>query len=214
MSDATILCMFSGGIDSAGVLHKLITDDAYRHYNLIVHHIILQNRENRAAAEINAVNSILKFYKKHHADRPFLYTENVFNTEGFAPLKANRFPYDMDVCAFTAANICVIRKDIKHVAMGRTKTDVTTATGNNSQRRMMRAQNVFKALYSLETEPAPEYIFPVIDMTKKEIWDYLPKDIRAATWYCRRPIYQEDGSATACKKCSTCQTASDFVTDG
>jgi len=204
--------MFSGGIDSSGVLHQLFTNPDYTGYPLIIQHIILQNRENRAQAEMASVKKIVGHYKNNYPDRPFTYTESVFNTMGFAPLAANRFPFDMDVCAFMAGNICVARKDVRLVAMGRTKTDVGTG-GNNFQKRMERAQAVFRALYVLEPETIPDYIFPVISMTKQEIWDSLPEPVQAASWYCRHPQYNDDGSANACGKCITCKEVKEFIED-
>jgi 7-cyano-7-deazaguanine synthase in queuosine biosynthesis len=50
----TILCLFSGGIDSTGVLHRLMTDPQYVQHPLIVHHIHIFNRENRAKAVGNS----------------------------------------------------------------------------------------------------------------------------------------------------------------
>ena len=214
MTKETILCMFSGGVDSAGALHKLMTDDAYLDKDLIIHHILLQNRENRAKAEIEAVRKILKYYQDNHADPPFTYTQSLFSTEGFAPLRGNRFPFDMDVCAFTAGNIAVIRKDVRYIAMGRTKTDIETSANSDFQARMARAQKVFQSVYSLEVEIPPEYIFPVADMVKEEIWNALPVPVREACWYCRRPIYQKDGSAISCNKCSTCKTMLEFMPHG
>jgi len=210
MINNTILCMFSGGIDSTGVLHQLITNRQFSDKQLIVQHIILQNRENRAQAEVASVKSIIEYYKKNFPEREFTYTDSIFNTTGFAPLKSSRFPFDMDVCAFMAGNICVARKDIRKVAMGRTKTDVDSG-GDNFQKRMERAQGVFRSIYSLENETIPEYIFPVIKMTKKEIWNDLPAAVRKACWYCRHPQYNDDGSATACKECITCKEVSDFI---
>ncbi|RBP52865.1 7-cyano-7-deazaguanine synthase [Arenicella xantha] len=213
MSKPSILCMFSGGIDSTGVLHTLITDEDFHDRALIVHHIILQNRENRAQAEMESVRKIIDFYQAEHPHRGFTYTESVFNTTGFAPLKASRFPFDMDVCAFTAGNISVARKDVRQVAMGRTKTDVESG-GDNFQKRMERAQTIYRAVYSLEPETIPEYIFPVINMTKEEIWDSLPEPVQSATWYCRHPQYRPGGHAEPCKKCPTCKEVSEFIAHG
>jgi len=202
--------MFSGGIDSTGVLHQLFTNPELSDKPLIVQHIILQNRENRAQAEMASVKSIIEYYKKAFPEREFTYTDSIYNTTGFAPLKSSRFPFDMDVCAFMAGNICVARKDVRQVAMGRTKTDVASG-GDNFQKRMERAQGVFRAIYSLEKDIIPEYIFPVIGMTKKEIWDDLPKSVQKACWYCRQPKYNDDGSATACKECITCNEVAEFI---
>ncbi|MBX2847761.1 MAG: 7-cyano-7-deazaguanine synthase [Acidiferrobacterales bacterium] len=209
MKKDTILCMFSGGIDSSGVLHSLITDKDYHDRDLIVQHIVLQNRENRAQAEIAAVEKIISFYQAHYPTRTFTYTESVFNTTGFAPLQASRFPFDMDVCAFMAANIAVARKDVRQVAMGRTKTDVDSG-GDDFQQRMQRAQAVFKAVYSLESEVVPTYIFPMINLTKAQVWESLPTEVQNATWYCRHPSYSENGVAKACGKCNTCKEAGEF----
>ena len=212
MSKSSILCMFSGGIDSSGVLHRLITADDYRDRDLIVQHIVLQNRENRAQAELKSVAQIIAYYQKHYPERSFTYTESVFNTTGFAPLRSQRFPFDMDVCAFMAGNIAVARKDVRQVAMGRTKTDVESG-GDNFQKRMERAQNVFRAVYSLENETLPEYIFPVLFMSKQEIWEMLPEEVQTATWYCRHPQYQADGTAKPCKQCITCKEVTEFIAD-
>ena len=209
MSKDTILCMFSGGVDSSGVLHHLMSKPEYRDKHLIVHHIILQNRENRAQAEIVSVKSIVEYYLSEYPKREFIYTDSVFNTTGFSPLGAERFPFDMDVCAFIAGNICVARKDIRHVAMGRTKTDVDSG-GGNFQKRMERAQGIFRSIYSLETEAIPEYIFPVMDKSKQEIWNDLPAKVQAASWYCRHPQYASDGVAIACGNCQTCREVAEF----
>lgn len=210
MSKNTIVCMFSGGIDSSGVLHTLITDRDYRNRNLIVQHIILQNRENRAQAEIDSAAKIISYYQRNYPDRPFTYTESVFNTTGFAPLEADRFPFDMDVCAFIAANIAVARKDVREIAMGRTQTDIESGS-NDFRQRMQRAQRVFQAVYSLEDEAVPNYIFPVINFSKQTIWKMLPPEVQTAAWYCRYPSYQQDGSAQPCTKCVTCKDVAEFI---
>ncbi|WP_425389481.1 hypothetical protein [Ekhidna sp.] len=206
---ATILCMFSGGIDSSGVLHRLMTDEAYADHPLIVHHIHILNRENRANAEAKAVKAILSYYKSA-AKRPFTVSGSTFNSTGFAPLKANRFPFDMDICAFLSANICAARKDIGFVAMGRTKTDVESG-GANFMKRMQRAQAIFKSVLSLENGYSAEYIFPMVDFTKKEVWDFLPEEVRSNTWWCRRPVYSEDKKPEVCGKCHTCKEVNELI---
>jgi len=205
----TILCMYSGGIDSTGVLHQLMTNEKYSDHPLIVHHIHIWNRENRAKAEAMAVNAVLAYYQKN-VERKFLVTESTFSTLGFAALRSSRFPFDMDVCAFFAGNICAARKDIAFVAMGRTKTDVESG-GDNFALRMKRAQAIFKSVLLLEERKLPEYIFPVVDFTKKEIWEFLPEHVRNNTWWCRRPVYQEGKRPQPCGKCITCKDVKAFA---
>lgn len=202
-----ILCMFSGGIDSTGVLHELMTNEKWKDYPLVIHHIHIFNRENRARAETSAVKSILNYYKEN-CDRKFLVTESTFDTMGFAGLKSPRYPYDMDVCAFYAANVAVARKEIQHVAWGRTKTDISG--GGNFAARMKRMQDVFDSVWVLEKEPVPKFIFPVIELDKEEIWNKFPEELKKSVWWCRTPIYQ-DRKAIPCQKCGTCLQVKDFI---
>jgi 7-cyano-7-deazaguanine synthase in queuosine biosynthesis len=116
----------------------------------------------------------------------------------------------MDVCAFIAANISVARKDVRQVAMGRTKTDVDTG-GENFQNRMTRAQDILRAVFSLEEEGVPNYIFPVVGYTKKEIWNFLPEEVRTNTWYCRHPQYESKDVAIICGQCRTCHEVKEFI---
>ncbi|MEP2023704.1 MAG: 7-cyano-7-deazaguanine synthase [Reichenbachiella sp.] len=208
MAKPTILIMFSGGVDSAGVLHELLSNEKYKSYALIVHHIHIWNRENRALAEVEAVKKILNCYMQQ-GEPQFLFTQSTFDTRGFAPLKSNRFPMDMDVCAFTASQICAARPDVVHVAMGRTKTDVEGG-GDGFELRMQRAQAIFKSSLSLEKHKTAEYIFPVVDYTKQEIWNFLPDEVRQSTWWCRRPVY-ENKVAKPCGNCSTCKEMSKII---
>ena len=46
-------------------------------------------------------------------------------------------------------------------------------------------------------------IYPVMDMTKREIYDSLPESLRNIFWSCRRPVYNEKNIAP-CLKCDTC----------
>jgi len=155
--------MFSGGIDSTGALHHLLTDEQYASHPLIVHHIHIHNRENRARAEAHAVGQIIDYYKKN-ANRDFLVTQSTFNALGFHPLRATRFPYDADVIAFYAANITTARKDIGQVVVGRTKTDVES--GGNYSDRMRRRQKIFDAVWILEKEKAPAFYYPIIALAR------------------------------------------------
>jgi len=199
--------MFSGGIDSTGALHHLLTDEQYASHPLIVHHIHIHNRENRARAEAHAVGQIIDYYKKN-ANRDFLVTQSTFNALGFHPLRATRFPYDADVIAFYAANITTARKDIGQVVVGRTKTDVES--GGNYSDRMRRRQKIFDAVWILEKEKAPAFYYPIIALTKEEVWNSLPGEVRKMVWWCRTPVYENE-SARSCGKCGTCLQVKKFM---
>ena len=48
---STILAMYSGGLDSLGMVYRLLTDPEYQDYNLHIHHVHNKNIENRHRAE-------------------------------------------------------------------------------------------------------------------------------------------------------------------
>lgn len=192
-----ILCMYSGGLDSAGMLHVLLTGDEYRDFAVHVHHMHLVNPENRALAE-RAVTLGALAHMRRSGYRAFGYSESLHRYPAFN----RQIPWDADLCAFMAGNICNATPDIRHVALGRTKTD-TEHAGHDFQGRMARAQAIFRAVKALNQNPS-EYIFPVGQLTKREVWELLPPELRAHTWSCRRPRY-EGKRAIACGRCISCK---------
>lgn len=190
--------MYSGGLDSVGCLHALLTEDAYAGFQVHVHHMHLLNRENRAKAEQLATRATIEEFKKLGV-RPFLHSESGHD---YRFLK-KRFIWDMDMSAFMAANIAAADASVVHVAMGRTRTDVESGSERFAH-RMERAQKVFDAIWSLEERPRPDYIFPVLPYTKTEIWLRLPERVRERAWSCRRPRY-EGKRVIACGTCNTCK---------
>ena len=47
-------------------------------------------------------------------------------------------------------------------------------------------------------------IYPVQDLTKIQIYNLLPQDVRDMTWSCRTPIYNTDGVPSVCNQCKAC----------
>jgi 7-cyano-7-deazaguanine synthase in queuosine biosynthesis len=176
-----ILLMFSGGLDSTGVFWKLIQEKEQLH----VHHLYLVNKENRAKAEDKAVKDILDYMKKI---RDFSYSESYHEY----PSYNGGFMWDSDIYNFVAGTICISVKTIKEVAIGRTKSDA------GFERRAERGTKILNLL-----APNVNKIYPVGDMTKKEIYQMLPEDLIKLTWSCRTPVYKEDNIET-CKRCKTC----------
>jgi len=176
-----ILLMFSGGLDSTGVFWKLIQEKEELH----VHHLYLSNKENRAEAEAVAVKNVVDYMKKI---RKFSYTESYHEY----PSYNGNFMWDSDIYNFVAGTICLSARNIKEVAIGKTKSD------SGFERRAERGNKILNIL-----APNVKKIYPVGEMTKKEIYEMLPEDLRLLTWSCRRPIYKND-NIEMCKKCKTC----------
>ncbi len=159
----------------------------------------LVNRENRALAEKGALEKAVGLFNRPDTFQPFILTQSMHRYD----FMKQGMIWDMDMSAFMAANICAVDMSIKHVAMGRTRTDVDSS-GSNFAARMERAQKVFRSVLSL-SESKADYIFPVLEMTKVEVWEMLPRDFREACWYCRPPLYDTDKKPHACTKCITCR---------
>ena len=177
--------MFSGGLDSTGAFWQLLKDGE----KIYIHHMHLKNVENRHEAEAKAVREILEFMKPYGT---FEYSESTHEYPSFK----GRFMMDADITSFMAGQICKAMPWIKNVALGLTKSDIDN---NSVQARIENANKVFSALCNAQK------IYPIKHLTKQEIYEMLPVELRNLTWSCRMPIYKQD-QIKKCGKCITCQT--------
>ena len=183
--------MFSGGIDSTAMLVKLLTEGTDE---LRVHHIHMQNREGRDAAEQRAVNSILSWCREHY--RPFRYSESGLD---FRALEA--IPIDYLSIAFVACQVAIDTPRCTRIAVG------ALAADTDIENRSARQRRAFDAMYECYRarklgEPRIEWIYPVYGLPKVEIAAALPAGLLELTWSCRRPV---DGSRP-CFHCKACKS--------
>jgi 7-cyano-7-deazaguanine synthase in queuosine biosynthesis len=187
MEQQTILAMYSGGLDSLGMIYKLLTEPEYRNYKLHIHHIHNRNVENRDRAEGIVVPLVLKELER--LGYSFVYSESEIGTQPFG----RNFLYDTDSINFFAGYICSANPNIVKVAMGMQAND------NNHALELRRKRA--DAILSAFTEVGK--IYPVLNMTKREIYDSLPDTLKNMFWSCRRPVYTEKNIAP-CGRCDTC----------
>ena len=187
MEQQVILAMYSGGLDSLGMVYKLLTEEQYKDYYIHIHHVHNKNVENRWRAEKIAVDQAVKELRALGFD--FLYSESEIGSQPYG----TRFLFDTDTMNFFAGYICSVNPDIKKVAMGMQANDANQTLED----RRVRANNILRAFTDAEK------IFPVETMTKREIYDSLPASLRNLFWSCRRPVYTEK-SIAPCGKCDTC----------
>jgi tRNA(Ile)-lysidine synthase TilS/MesJ len=202
-----ILCMFSGGVDSTGALFRLLTHPDYRNFRIQVHHIHLLNIERRALAEKQACQRILQVFKD--MGLAFDYSENTLEANFLTPPEYTRFMFDSDVTYFMAGNICEGKRAIQYIAMGRTKSDTWQPNGALNRDlllRLKRSEHIFHAVMSLTPpEKRPVFIRPVEQFTKAEVWNMLPAEARQHIWWCRHPVWLDNGKQfSTCNKCPTC----------
>ncbi len=187
MEQPTILAMYSGGLDSLGMTYKLLTDPEYKDYKLHIHHVHNRNVENRDRAEGIVVPMVLKELERLGFD--FVYSASEISSQPYGM----NFLYDSDTINFFAGYICSANPDIVNVAMGMQAND-----GNHAlEERRKRADKILAAFTPVEK------IYPVLTMSKREIYDSLPDTLKNMFWSCRRPIYKEK-SIAPCLKCDTC----------
>jgi hypothetical protein len=187
MEQQIILAMYSGGLDSLGMIYKLLTDPEYKDHKLHIHHIHNRNIENRDRAEGVVVPLVLKELKRLGFD--FDYSESQIASQPYN----GKFMYDSDTINFFAGYICSVNPGIVKVAMGMQAND-----GNHAlEERRKRADKI------LATFTDVTKIYPVLDMTKREIQDSLPVTLKKMFWSCRHPVYTEKNIAP-CGKCDTC----------
>ena len=187
MEQQTILAMYSGGLDSLGMIYKLLTEPEYKGYKLHIHHIHNRNVENRDRAEGIVVPLVLKELER--LGYSFVYSESEIGTQPFG----RNFLYDTDSINFFAGYICSANPNIVKVAMGMQAND------NNHALELRRKRA--DAILSAFTEVGK--IYPVLNMTKREIYDSLPDTLKNMFWSCRRPVYTEKNIAP-CGRCDTC----------
>ena len=179
--------MYSGGLDSLGMVYKLLTEDAYKDYSIHIHHIHNRNIENRDRAEGIVVPLALKELER--LGFKFDYSESQIASQPYN----GKFMYDSDTINFFAGYICSVNPGIVKVAMGMQAND-----GNHAlEERRKRADRILAAFTDVTK------IYPVLDMTKREIQDSLPVTLKKMFWSCRHPVYTEKNIAP-CGKCDTC----------
>ncbi len=193
----TILLQLSGGLDSIGCLFKLLTEPKYAQYDIYVHHTKLINAENRMVAEQLAVGSILAWFKAHPEYKSFEYAESTFE----CPSVNGLIPFDADVTCFTAGLICEAAPSIKFVAAGRSKTDENASSA--ASKFVINRANQILSLFTGKPKEAIK-IYPIIDYTRQQVWDFLPDDLRTLAWSCRKPTYTPEGTPVKCGKCVPC----------
>jgi len=189
--------MFSGGIDSTGMLYTLLTDKKYFDYDIHAHFIYMINRQNRYIAEAKAVELSLAWFKTNC--RKFEFTKNAMDFY----FLTNRFSFDTDVINFVCSQIIVTSDyEYDYVSIGQTKTDFSQPSFNDQIVHFQLSQKLLDTML-LRFNKSIKKMYPLINMSKKQIWDMLPEELKKSTWSCRTPILK-DNVYIACDKCKTC----------
>ena len=183
----TLLAMYSGGLDSLGMLYELLTGSDYTNYHIHVHHVHNINIEDRHKAEALAVQLALTELKD--LGFVFSYSESQISS----PMYGNYFLFDTDTMNFFAGFISSVNKDIVKIAFGMNKQD----KNHFIEERIKRGSKILSAFTEVKK------IYPVLGLSKEEIFDSLPLSLKDKFWSCRHPTYTET-NINSCGVCTTC----------
>jgi 7-cyano-7-deazaguanine synthase in queuosine biosynthesis len=178
--------MLSGGLDSVALLANLLQQTDQR---LHVHHIKLQNYENRSEIENRAIDRILAYSREHY--RPFSYS-----TSGSDFPLGKGGGYDLTLVLFTAARV--------HTALGRTVDIVWTGHISPTRAEIIEGSAVFNACH-INKRFKPMWLWPLAHLKKIDIYDSIPRELADLTWSCRRPVAEAE-RYTPCGQCHACRS--------
>ena len=195
-----ILVLWSGGVDSTGVLYKCLTE--HKDLDVHAHHINLINATMRYKAESQACFKMIDWF--HQRDLKFEYSESTMDLS-FLP----RIPWDTETCWSMAGIIARSIYDIKYIEAGRHGEDPHASA---NPRIVNRIDNTIAISTSTEKRGyKPAINLPICQhMPKRDIWVMLPDDLKDLVWYCRLPVYR--GELEIPEACGTCHTCEDVET--
>lgn len=209
------LILFSGGLDSTGMLYKLLHEsNALNH----VHHLTIKNAEDRWQAEDDAVEKIVRYFRK---DFNFGFSNNVYE---FKDVFGHRYTgldtYTIGNDAGNVARALQYQFFNSHqeyfkvdICWATTKDDMSEEDMNTDPRWIgsnMAIASHFQD-YVKEGTAIPQIVEPVTHMTKKEIWDMLPSELQEMTMSCRNPTFVNN-EWVHCGMCHSCQNM--FIAQG
>lgn len=180
------LLMFSGGLDSTALLANLLTATRHR---LHVHRIEIANFENRHPMENNAAKRIIDYCQTHY--RPFTYSES--KQEFHLGIGGGM---DMTLAMFMAGRV--------YNAMGGGIDVVWTGHIDPAEWEVVEGAAVLHANF-INKLRVPEWLRPLRRMSKKDIYESIPRELAECCWSCRAPVI-EGKHYSPCGQCYTCTT--------
>lgn len=179
-----IVSMLSGGLDSTAMTLKLLRESEPS--SVHIHHIAMENIERRGDAELRSVARILEYLSKDFQFTTSLSRFSFPGNVGGRPF----LPFDVHVIALNVGLFCS-SPNVHSVAVGIIADDIVGEPYD-------RVDNIVTTISGMNKK-----IYPVRDMTKQQIIDFLPKELRKHTWSCRTPVRMTYGYVP-CGRCKAC----------
>ena len=190
--DLDIYLSFSGGMDSVLVLYKLLKVG----HNVLIHHVKYTTQQGRDEKEYQAVKDTLEWLDQKRFRGKYRYIESAVDVSQH-PI----FVRDSYVWGFFTGSILSLDKyaHIKRVATGR---HLNSYSGfRNPVKAIEQTRTVYQEVLPLLAGRKVELTHPIGDVTKLQIVQALPDDLRELCWSCRRPTIR----GQRCHRCITCR---------
>ena len=200
--------MYSGGLDSLGMIYRLLTDEKYKEYFIHIHHIHISNVENRDRIEAKVSEQALRELSR--MGLAYGYSQSKITSPVYVNNAGSAtFLFDTDTVSFFAGFACSVDPAIVHVAIGMNSADSHIDSHSLVDRRR-RADDILAAFTNVTK------IYPVSDLSKREIYLMLPESLRDLFWSCRTPEYNYDLflNKHVTKECGTCETCKQLKLQG
>lgn len=176
----------SGGVDSVYAALKALESGQ----SLLLHHCVLKSRTNRWEQEKKAVQHALAYYRNRGLEN-FIYVET-----GFDYGKISYLIYDVELIGFLTG--LVLRNprynSVKKVIISVNKDD-PSGRDRNAPRRV--TSNALAT--TLLGDRKVEFVYPHVDMTKKDMLKDTPKELLEKLWWCRTP--KNNNACGTCRPC-------------
>ena len=207
------LIMWSGGVDSTGLLFKTLQE--YKESTIILHHINLRNiSTHRNEAEDQAVKDMVKYIHKHYDN--ILFTASSFHYEAKGMKLTDTF-----VVAYIAS---MVAYDFLYVwfndtgeypeieamiAWERTEEEIEGPRAEYNEIKMQENFNLAFNDFDKRGIPAPKLTIAFNEKVgyigKQKTYDYIPDEIKHLVTSCRHPevIGSKFAPCGICKPCKT-----------
>ena len=190
VKDPKTVVLWSGGVDSTGVLYKILKDYPDE---VFAHHIHFKNRENRWEAEKESVDKMIPWLRKNVRD--FDYSESTFEID-------LRFVgWDVINAMYIGGIVAQNKKCNKLVLASPELIEAPEFGWRVTIGQILAICTGLKAPHISQSFPA--FWNPLAYSTKKEIWSLLPDFLKENIWCCRTPK-QSEGKWVECEDCITC----------
>ncbi len=191
----TTLLSFSGGVDSAGALHRWLISSS-RDELILLHHLRREQAEGRGPLEIRAVRRILDWFTKAGLTR-WRYLES--GIELLWPGYSNQEVRDPPIIGFFEGVILAHRKYAKINQVLSTGCDDSPGLLDWPEITRIAGEKRRK-ICSIMAGRKIEYTAYNQGMSKGQLMAGMPEDLLSLCWSCRTPAK----GGIPCGKCHAC----------